>query len=180
MNNIKKNDPELKLDYNYYWYQALGFGSNPRLEFWRTINYYYIDCYDFDRGFYVIEANRSGDFSGGIRYSSYLIVPWGKNRYKAFQFLWQWRVKAESDRLICYLNNINLIDYHKFYQYYVGLKKQDVKEYLWDANPLSPKGITELSISYFHKDTIESYMNMEYGNRELTNKMYDLLNGDSN
>jgi hypothetical protein len=166
MKNIKKNDPKLLNDRNYVWYQILEIGDNKRLAFWRMVNKFYTSYYDFDEGFYVIETeNRSAD---PIYYASYLISPKSRNKHSALQFGFGGWNNSES---IAYLTDIKEIDCNIFNSYYTELKKQNVHdELLW--------GFSECTISYFHKDTIESYVNIDYGNFEIIAKMKDLLDGN--
>jgi hypothetical protein len=164
MRNIKKFDPELLQDGNYERYQFFEIGDNYRLAFWRMINKFYSSCYNFDEGFYVVEIeNRDPYYS-----AYYLISSKLKNKYLSYRF--EFGVWNDCE-LISYLTDINKIDINTFYYYYSELKKQKVHdEFLW--------GPSELTISYFHNDTIESYVNIDYGNIEITNKMKDLLNGN--
>jgi hypothetical protein len=166
MKNIKKNDLELLNDRNYVWYQILEIGDNNRLAFWRMVNKFYTSYYDFDKGFYVIETeNQSVD---PVYRAFYLISPKSRNKYLSHKF--KFGVWNDSE-VIAYLTDIKEIDCNIFNSYYAELKKQDVhNELLW--------GFSELTISYFHNDTIESYVNTDYGNFETIAKIKDLLDGD--
>lgn len=163
MENIKKIDPELLNDGNYVKYQILQHGDNNRLEFWRMINCFYSSWYRFEKGFYVVETfNRSGHH----HYAYYLIAPNG-DKYMSYQFHFG---IFPNCGLIAYLKDIKEINRMSFYSYYSELKKQKVfDELIW--------GPSEFIISYFHKDTIESYVSVDYGNFDIIPKMGDLING---
>ena len=165
MANIKKTDPKLLNNGNYLKYQILKIGDNYRTEFLRMINSFYSSLYDFDKGFYIIEIINS---SSDPHYNaSYLILPQGSNKSLSYQFRFgTW----DNLELMAYLKNINEIDYDVFYSYFIELKKQNIyDELIW--------GPSELTVSYFHKDTIESYVNIDYGNFEIIPKINDLLDG---
>jgi|GEM_PF-4839387 len=162
--NIKKIDPELKNNGNFVKYQILNIGNNHRTEFWRTINCFYSSMYNFEKGFYIVETSNSGERS----YESfYLISPKAENEYYAHEFrfgVW------DNSFMMAYLNRINRIDYAIFDSLLMELKKQNTDDNLiW--------GPSELTISYFYNDTIESYVNIYYGNLETITKMKNLLDG---
>lgn len=160
LQNIKKIDPNLADYVNYNRYQILKAGDMLRLEFWRTINKYYSHWYDFDRGFYVVEI-----FSENPSPNYYLISPTHKNEYYYYGFhfdLW-------SDSQIAYLNRIGKIDFDLFFDYYSEIKEQKV------TGLLAFKALSEFDVSFFYKDTIESYMNIGEGNFEVVGKMKKLF-----
>ena len=165
MENIIKTDPKLLNNDNYNKYQILKIGDNNRTEFWRMVNRFYFSLYDFDKGFYVVETF---SFTTDPYYRAlYLIVSQYNNKYVSYQFrLGIW----DNSELIAYLKNIKEIDYDTFYACFTELKKQNKHdEFIW--------GLSELTVSYFHNDTIESYVNIEYGNFEIVSKIEKLLNG---
>jgi len=163
MENIKKTDPKLLKNGNYVKYQFLKTGDNYRTEFWRMMNCFYSSLYDFDKGFYVVETFNS---SSDPHYNAiFLISPQTGNKTISYQF--RFGTWTNSD-LMAYLKDIIEIDYNAFYSNFVELKKQNIyDELIW--------GLSELTVSYFYGDTIESYVNIEYGNFEIISKIEKLL-----
>lgn len=163
LKEIQKRDPELKNDENFVKYQLLRIGDNYRTEFWRTINHFYPDIYDFNNGFYVVETfNQTG-----THYHTYYLVKPDDKSYVSYKFKFgEW----VDNTLIAYLNNIAKIDSCIFIDHYSELKKDDLLEDLF--------GTTEsMTISYFSIDTIESYSKTESWNNQYVQNMKDLLDG---
>lgn len=165
MKNIKERDPELKIDGNFVKYQILEIGDNYRTEFWRTINNFYFSWYNFEKGFYVVETENPLSDPNYVAY--YLIVPKEKNIYRSYQF--RFGIWGKTG-LMSYLKDIKEIDYDIFFSYFIELEKQDIHDFLI-------LGPSELTISYFHNDTIKSFVNIEYGNSEFILRMKELLDG---
>ena len=164
--NIIKTDPKLLYDGNYIKHQVLNAGDNYRTEFWRMINCFYFSLYDFNTGFFVVEIINS---SSNPHYNAlYLITSNSHNKSNSYQFRFgTW----DNSELMAYLKDSNEMDYNAFYSYYIELKKQNTYDEFIG-------GPTELTVSYFCGDTIESYVNIEYVNFEIMSKIEKLLDGN--
>ena len=162
--NIIKTDPKLLYDGNYMKHQILKNGDNYRTEFWRMINCFYFSLYDFDKGFFVVEIINS---SSNPHYNALYLIPHRNNKSNSYQFRFgTW----ENSELMAYLKDINEIDYSVLYSYFLELRKQNTYDEF-------DRGISELTISYFYGNSIESYVNIEYVNIKIMSKIEKLLYG---